>query len=369
MTEKPKSKPSRPFWKLTIPLWIAVLISLILVISTYMASQEDPIYITVFGTPELYGSSQTDFTYIQTLSSATPKTLETYPDMELTTVAESMDITPCRDLARTSSGQFAFRMFLQSGMELFRIDEDGDKLCRLTNNTGNDDYPSWSPDGEHIAYVSIDGTYGLYMMDADGSNIDLLHSTATAYSYPSWSPDGDFIIFQATIDEVFDIYRLELATGELVNLTNQERLDNMAVYSPNGQFIVFVSDRTFNPYVNTNPLSQPDNYEIYMMNSDGTNPRRLTVNIGAESFPSFSPDSQQIVFEYRGQIMIMNIDGSGLRELTQGRHPIWLPDGRIAYQYGNIMTILPDGTDNSAITDNIPIFGSGIQQISYTVPR
>src|SRR5690606_33506574 len=130
---------------------------------------------------------------------------------------------------------------------------DGSNFCRLTNNSGTDDYPVWSPDGEKIAYVSNNGDYGLYLMNADGSNIELLHTGATAYSHPAWSPDGDYVVFQATFDEVFDIYRLELATGEIVNLTNQERLDNMPSYSPDGEFIVFTSDRTFNPYINTNP--------------------------------------------------------------------------------------------------------------------
>ena len=367
MTEKPKVKPSRPFWRLTIPLWLFLIISIILVISTYFASQEEPYFITVSATPQFFGYSSPDYTYIEPLGSATPMGSS---EIELTVHANlSLNTIMCQDLERTNEGQFAFRMFLQSGMDLFRIDEDGKNFCRLTNNTGNDDYPSWSPDGEHIAYVSIDNVYGLYLMNADGSQIELLHSGGTAYSYPSWSPDGRYIVFQATINEVFDIYRLEVATNDVINLTNQERLDNMPVYSPDGQYIALVSDRTFNPHIDTNTLAQAWNYEIYMMNSDGTNARRLTVNDNPEQFPSFSPDSTQITFSYRGSIMVMNVDGSNLTELTRGNNPIWLPDGRIAYVNTILRSIQSDGSNDGVLVGTIPLFGSGIDQISYTSPR
>lgn len=365
MTEKPKTMPKPPFWQWVIPMWFFILIVILSITGTYFVSQDEPEFITVFATPQLYGAPQTDFTFIETLSSPTPM-----DSLQLTAHAELTTNTPmCGDLERSSSGQYVFRMFPQNGMELYRIDEDGMNFCRLTNNSGNDDYPVWSPDGESIAFVSNVGDYGLYLMDANGENVELLHTGGTAYSYPSWSPDGSYLIFQATFDEVFDIYQLELATGEITNLTNQERLDNMARYSPSGEFIVFTSDRTFNPYVNTNPLGQSQAYEIYMMNSDGTNSRRLTVNSSVDELPSFSPDNSQIAFRAHGQIMIMNRDGSGLRELIYGNDPLWLSDGRIAYVAEAIHTIQPDGTENTAISFDIPVFGSGIRMIDYTAPR
>ncbi len=368
INEKPKKKRENSrFWKLAVPLWLFSGVVIVLFTLLWFASNQKPIMqlISVTASPAYYGASNSEYTFISALGSPTPPDAESTAEVEVST-----NTIMCQDLERAQNGQFAFRMFLQSGMDLFRIDEDGTNFCRLTDNTGNDDYPAWSPDGLKIAYVSIDGEYGLYLMDADGSNVELLHTGGTAYSYPSWSPDGNYVVFQATFNEVFDIYRLELHTGDLINLTNQERLDSMPSYSSDGQFIVFTSDRTFNPYIETNKASQYNNYEIYMMNSDGTNPRRLTVNDFNDAYPSFSPDGTQIIYTGR-DIRIMNRDGSHLRQLLNnyGSETIWLPDGRIAYESAGIHTVLPDGTENKLITDKIPQFGSGIAHIDYTPPR
>lgn len=365
MKEKPKNEhKASSFLYIAVPLWLVlfIFVTIIGVGLLNMPSEPPPTFITITATPDYYGKSNADTTFIEELGSPTP-------DIETTAEVDVATTTPmCADIARTQKGQFVFRMFLQSGMDLFRIDEDDENFCRLTNNTGNDDYPAWSPDGLSIAYVSNDGDYGLYLMDADGQNVELLNTGGSAYSYPAWSSDGQYIVFQATFDEVFDIYRLELATGDVINLTNQERLDNMPSYSPDGQFIVFTSDRIFNPFVETNLLSQYRSYEIYMMDSDGYNPRRLTVNNRGDSHPTFSPDGLQIA--YSG-IKIMNRDGSGLYELVSGSQPIWLSDGRIVYlnYMGEIHSILPDGTEDTVLVNQIPIFGSGIQQLDYTPAR
>jgi|GEM_PF-4419781 len=374
MTDKPKKKNEPlPLFQKRVPLWLALFMSVVILVSMLILlndySSPDPIQpIIITTTPSFYGAPQTDFTFIEALGSPTPSVDEL--KLERMKEPRFTASTPmCRDLIRTENGQFVFRIFLQIGMELYRIDEDGTQLCRLTDNDGNDDYPTWSPDGTQIAYVSNDTEYGLYLMDANGENIELLHTGGSAYSHPAWSPDGRYLVFQATFDEVFDIYRLELATGEISNLTNQERLDNMPAYSPDGQFIVFTSDRTFNPFIHTNPASQFSSYEIYMMDSDGRNPRRLTVNNRGDTHPTFSLDGTQIAFG-NWEIFIMNRDGSGVRRLTNGREPLWLPDGRIAY-IGNegIYTIASDGSDEQVLINKIPWFGSGISQFDYIPPK
>jgi Tol biopolymer transport system component len=320
--------------------------------------------VVVTSSPEAYPSPDVNLSFIAPQESATSS-------IDVATEIAIMDSVPmCADVVRNAGGQYVFRIWLQQSMELYRLDEGGNNLCRLTNNHVNDDQPKWSPNGEEIAFVSALEGYGIYIMNADGTNITQVTTGGSAYSYPSWSPDGTKLIFQATIDEVFDIYRINVDGSNLQNLTKQERLDSMPVYSPDGQFIAFISDRIFNPYSIYNPLPQRRSYDIYMMNSDGHNAHRLTVTRGVETYPSWSPDSQQLVFVANyTEITIMNKDGSNIRQLTTGDYPIWLPDGqKIAFVQHHIYTMNPDGSNIQQVSQfDIPI-GSGIQHLDYTIP-
>lgn len=366
MTEKQKNHKS--IWKRSIPIWSVVVIIALLTVIFIVSLPPAPKPILpriITATPGTYGAPQTNYTFISPLGSPTPFDLSTEDEQAQANLLISTPL--CSDIERSLNGQFVFRMFLQVGMELFRVDEDGANLCRLTDNDVNDDYPAWSPDGEQIAFVRSD-PYGLYIMDADGTQIKVISTGGTTYSYPSWSPDGNYLIFQATFNEMFDIYQIRLADGEIINLTNQERLDTTPRWASDDRFIVFSSDRTFNPFIG-NRLPQDENYEIYMMNADGANSRRLTSNDVTDAYPSFSPDNTEIVFvSGYNRIMIMNLDGSNQRFLAEGTFPIWLPDNRIAFVAGNITVVNPDGSNEKTLTD-IPLFGSGIENITYTLPR
>ena len=87
--------------------------------------------------------------------------------------------------------------------------------------------------------------------------------------------------------------------------------------------IAFVSDRNGNP-------------EIYVMNINGKNQRRLTKNRSDDWSPSWSPDGKRIVFSSRRdgnrEIYVMDADGGNQQRLTNNRHPdgspSWSPDGK-----------------------------------------
>ena len=82
---------------------------------------------------------------------------------------------------------------------------------QLTDNDDADGSPSWSPDGQRIAFDSNrDGDWELYVMNADGSEVRKLTQNDGSDYYPAWSPDGQRIAFQSDRDGDFEIYVLML---------------------------------------------------------------------------------------------------------------------------------------------------------------
>ena len=78
---------------------------------------------------------------------------------------------------------------------------DGSNLRRLTDHPADDRFPSWSPDGQYIAFDSNrDGDWGIYVMGSDGSNPHRLTDHSADYTSPSWSPDGRYISFKSNRD-------------------------------------------------------------------------------------------------------------------------------------------------------------------------
>ena len=73
--------------------------------------------------------------------------------------------------------------------EIYVMDADGSNQTRLTSNSEQDSYPSWSPDGSKIAFTSYrDGNYEIYVMDADGSSQTRLTSNGIYSLWPDWGP-------------------------------------------------------------------------------------------------------------------------------------------------------------------------------------
>ena len=147
---------------------------------------------------------------------------------------------------------------------------------------------------------------------------------------PAWSPDGRHIAFSSRRDDNWDIYLMEADGTNLRRLTNSEFNESPA-WSPDGRRIAFSSFRD-------------GNWDIYVMEGAGeTNPgrlsnrpRRLTNHSGSDRTAAWSPDGRHIAFTSgrhgREEIYVMEADGTNQRRLTDLSgytiQPAWSPDGR-----------------------------------------
>src|SRR5262245_25480245 len=108
----------------------------------------------------------------------------------------SMCIAPAQTVRR--NGKIAFASDRDGNLEIYTMDADGSNQVRLTNNAGLDTYPTWSPDGRMIAFISQTpaGDRAVFRMNEDGTNKVLITPIRSSPALLSWSPDGGRIAFQ-----------------------------------------------------------------------------------------------------------------------------------------------------------------------------
>jgi WD40-like Beta Propeller Repeat len=188
-----------------------------------------------------------------------------------------------------------------------------------------------SRDGTTIAYSAGTGidTIGI---DGTGSRTLSLPADTTTYGGGAWSPDGTRIAFSGTRNGNTDIYVMDADGANLRRLTRSPGIDDGPTWSPDGTRIVYADSGT-QPLENSYSTTQ----ELYAVPSGGGAPLRLTHNRVDDSQAAYSPDGTQIAFHREGRGWIMDSDGKHQRELplpgsATGLTPSWSPEGtKIAF--------------------------------------
>lgn len=205
--------------------------------------------------------------------------------------------------------------------QLWRMDKDGTNLVKLTPFTATIVESKFSDDGSKIFTKESSGQY--YQIDADMSGaMGNYDATKQVLAYDPFSSDGKEYYYNIGDSE---LYRRNVDGSNIEQLTSLAGTEAIIDFSPDGTKILYENYST---------------NHIHVMSLDGSNNIDLGIGGGSTGVyegASFSPDGSKVVFSSSdGNIYSINVDGSGIQQLTNNaldeERPIYSPDGsRIAY--------------------------------------
>lgn len=236
--------------------------------------------------------------------------------------------------------------------ELFIMDYDGERQRRITFDRSISLAPSFSPEGDRMAYLTYRAHGGVpntevFMIFKSGGRPQPVVTCKGTNGGPSFSRDGSLIAMSSACGGNPEIYTLRPDGSNMTQITRNPGADVSPDWSPNGREIVFVSDRSGGP-------------QLYVMSADGLNTRRLSATGGQKDDPAWQPGRGELIAYTAStgggnfDIFVYDLQTDRSFQLTRGsgrkEAPAWSPDGRqIAFEWarGDSVQIWVMGLDGS----------------------
>jgi len=140
----------------------------------------------------------------------------------------------------SKKGEIALTLSKDGDPEIYLMDENGFNLKRLTDHQGVDASPSWSPDGESLAFVSDrGGSPQIYILQKSTKKARRVTYQGSYNTSPAWSPRGNLIAYTSRLEGKFEIALLNLGDEKVEILTSGQGNKEDPSWAPNGRQIVF----------------------------------------------------------------------------------------------------------------------------------
>ena len=256
-----------------------------------------------------------------------------------------------------TKGMFLSRLvFVNNGTgnkEIYICDFDGKNVEQLTSYKSISLLPRWSPQGDRIVFNSYkDGAPMVYLMDVTSRSAHVISGKdGSNIGGASWLPDSDNLALTLRKSGNPDIFTIDIQGKILEQLTSHWTIETSPSFSPDGTRMAFVSNRSGNPQIYVKDLNSGEeeritfdlkyctspvwsktnkiafsvmedgNINIYTINPDGSNMKRLTEASGNNEDPCWSPDGRYLVFSSSRDgggyhLYIMNANGQNQTRIT-----------------------------------------------------
>jgi TolB protein len=261
------------------------------------------------------------------------------------------------------STQIAYVVRRGTTFELQIADADGERAQYLLRSNEPIISPVWSPDGRRIAYVSFESKKPIvYVHHVSENKRQVVASFKGSNSAPAWSPDGKTIAVVLSVEGGSQIYLINAdGSGPRRRISNSQSIDTEPRYSNDGKFLYFTSDRGGSP-------------QIYRMGATGGEAQRVTFRGSYNVTPRPSPDGRVLAYVTRDggkfQVALMDLANQQVQVITDSdrdESPSFAPNGRMILLAtviggrGVLSAVSADGR----IKQRLPYAGGDVREPSW----